>query len=172
MSSTIFLIGFMGSGKSFLGKQLAQYLEIEFFDLDDKFIQDKKLSINDFFEKFGEEKFRIEESILLKKVDITKKQVVSTGGGAPCFFDNMDWMNQNGKTIFLEASIDLLAHRLEKEKEHRPLLKELSPTQLHDFIAKRVEHRLPYYSKAQFCISFNQASEDNVLQKLIEIALK
>lgn len=172
MQSSIFLIGFMGSGKSFLGKELAKSLSIDFIDLDHSFVEQNGLSINEFFEQFGETAFREQESILLKNTDIKKKQVVSTGGGTPCFFDNMEWMNFNGTTIFLNASADLLVQRLDKEKMHRPLLKSLSYSQLGEFIEKKIEERLAFYNQAKYIINFEQNNEHTVLEKLIQIAQK
>lgn len=159
----------MGCGKSFLGQQLAKKLAVDFIDLDTYFVEKEGISINECFEKWGEATFRTKESQLLKNIDITKRQVVSTGGGTPCFFDNMDWMNRNGVTFFLNASIDLLAQRLEKEKVNRPLIKNLTTSQLYDFIAQKNTDRLPYYTQAKNCISFNQNDEYLVLEKLLEI---
>ena len=129
-----FLIGFMGSGKSFVGKRLAEKLNCDFVDLDDYLVEKEGLSIAEIFEKYDENYFREKESIYLSHFFDKKNIVLATGGGAPCFFDNMKKMCNNGITIYLYISPTLLFERLSKQKEQRPLLKGKTDDELRDFI--------------------------------------
>jgi shikimate kinase len=108
----IFLIGFMGCGKTTLGRKLASRLDYEFIDLDDIFEEKVGMTITEYFSAFGEDAFRKLESEVLKQTKYPENAVVSTGGGLPCFFDNMDWMNAHGKTIYIKLSPKTLANRL------------------------------------------------------------
>src|ERR1700759_1262658 len=105
----IFLIGFMGSGKTTLGRKLANHWGCEFIDLDHKLEQQVELSIAEYFSFFGEDSFRRLEAEVLRKTPYPKNAVVSTGGGLPCFFDNMDWMNAHGKTVYIKLEPKTLA---------------------------------------------------------------
>ena len=117
----IFLIGFMGSGKTTLGRKLASKMGYEFIDLDHKLEQQVELSIAEYFSFFGEDAFRKLESTVLKKTPYPENVIISTGGGLPCYFDNMDWMKANGKVVYIKLSPKTLADRLESGKEERPL---------------------------------------------------
>jgi shikimate kinase len=168
MSQTIFLVGFMGAGKSYVGQRLAQLLRCDFLDLDALFVTTEGMSINTFFETHGEKAFRGKESALLKNINVSKKQVVSTGGGTPCFLDNMQWMNQNGVTIYLNASIDLLLDRLNADKLQRPLLRQLQAEEFSQFIITKYQERQSFYSLAHHNISFDLASEHTILEKIMQ----
>jgi len=115
----IFLIGFMGSGKTTLGRKLASRMGYEFIDLDHKLEQQVELSIAEYFQLFGEDAFRQLESQVLKKTLYPDNAIISTGGGLPCFFDNMDWMKANGKSVYIKLNPKTLADRLETGKEER-----------------------------------------------------
>lgn len=144
----IFLIGFMGSGKSFTGKQLSRLLEIPFIDLDDYIEEQAGKSIKQIFETEGEHAFRDRERRALHDMIQYERAVIACGGGTPCFGDNMAWMNRNGLTVYLKAPVDLLARRLEPETAHRPLLKGLDADELRRFIRQRLRRRAPYYEQA------------------------
>jgi len=144
----IFLIGFMGSGKTTLGRKLAARMNYEFIDLDHKLEQQVELSIAEYFSFFGEDSFRKLEKEVLRKTQYPENVVVSTGGGLPCFFDNMDWMKANGKVVYLSLSPKTLADRLESGKEERPLLQDKHGEALVAFIEKKLEEREPFYSQA------------------------
>jgi len=144
----IFLIGFMGSGKTTLGRKLANHLGWEFIDLDHKLEQQVELSIAEYFSFFGEESFRKLEGEVLKKTLYPENAVISTGGGLPCFFDNMDWMNQHGKTVYIKLSPKTLADRLESGKEERPLLQEKHGDALIAFIEQKLSERESFYTQA------------------------
>lgn len=144
----IFLIGFMGCGKTTLGRKLANRLGYDFMDLDHILEAQEGMTIAQYFAKHGEDSFRKLESEVLKKTNYPEYAIVSTGGGLPCFFDNMDWMNAHGKTIYIKLSPKTLADRLEKEKEERPLLRQHHGEALVAFIADKLTEREPFYSKA------------------------
>jgi shikimate kinase len=144
----IFLIGFMGSGKTTLGRKLAAKMGYEFIDLDHKLERQVELSIAEYFTLFGEDAFRQLESEVLRKTMYPENAVVATGGGLPCYFDNMDWMNNNGRTIYIKLSPKTLADRLENSKEERPLLQEKQGDTLIAFIEQKLAEREDFYSKA------------------------
>jgi shikimate kinase len=143
----IFLIGFMGCGKTTLGRKLASQLGYEFMDLDHILEAQTGITIAEYFSKFGEEAFRKLESEVLKQTPYPANAVVSTGGGLPCFFDNMDWMNAHGKTIYIKLSPKTLADRLENEKDKRPVLHDHGDN-LVAFIESKLNERDKFYNHA------------------------
>lgn len=149
----IFLIGFMGSGKTTSGKRLATALNFKFFDLDHQLADVTGMSIPSYFEAHGEDAFRILERETLQTFHYPSDCVISTGGGTPCFFDNMEWMNENGLTVFINMPPLALAKRLEGGKQKRPLLKDLDQTGMIQFITEKLEDRLPFYNKARIIIN-------------------
>ncbi len=149
----IFLIGFMGSGKTTSGKRLSAALGVPFFDLDHQIAAATKLSIAEYFARFGEEAFRELERDTLQSYSYPENCVISTGGGSPCYFDNMDWMNSNGLTVFIDLPPLALVKRLEPGKHKRPLLKDLNETAMLRFITEKLTERLPYYNKARVIVN-------------------
>jgi shikimate kinase len=147
-SDLIFLIGFMGCGKTTLGRKLSSRLGYDFIDLDHAFEKQEGTTIAEFFSKFGEDTFRETESALLKQTTYPKHAVISTGGGLPCFFDNMEWMNARGKTIYIKLSPKTLADRLENEKHRRPVLNDRNEKELIDFIEEKLSERDKFYNQA------------------------
>lgn len=148
----IFLIGFMGSGKTTLGRKLASRMGYEFIDLDHKLEQQVELSIAEYFQLFGEDAFRELESEVLKKTLYPDNAIISTGGGLPCYFDNMDWMKTNGKSVYIKLSPKILADRLEAGKEERPLLQDKHGDALIDFIEQKLDEREKFYSQASIIV--------------------
>jgi shikimate kinase len=144
----IFLIGFMGSGKTTLGRKLAARMGCEFIDLDHKLEQQVELSIAEYFSIFGEDAFRRLESEVLKKTIYSGNAIISTGGGLPCYFDNMEWMKANGKVIYIKLSPKTLADRLETGKEERPLLQDKHGDDLVAFIEQKLSEREGFYAQA------------------------
>ncbi len=145
----VFLIGFMGCGKSYTGRHLAPLLGYEFVDMD-KWIEEKEgLTINAIFEQKGEEYFRQMERNYLQQLDTHKNLIISTGGGAPCFYDNMKVMNEKGITIYLNRAKNKVVERLIKGQHKRPLLAGLTPEQLADFYDDRLTARKSFYEQAQ-----------------------
>ena len=148
----IFLVGMPSSGKSTLGKKLARALNYRFVDLDKMIVRSEKMSINQIFAEKGEEYFRQIESALLKEIRANQWLVVATGGGAPCFFDNMDFITQTGLSVFLNVPAAELAGRILKHgQDDRPLLSGVD--QLEQELAKKYEVRLPHYSRADYMIT-------------------
>jgi shikimate kinase len=146
----IFLIGLPGSGKTTLGKQLAERLNTRFVDLDTEIEKSEGDSIALIFRRFGEDHFRKAESNELQKwVNVNEDFVMATGGGAPCFFDNMATMNQAGTTIFLDVPAKEIAKRISGQSANRPLLLNLSFEELKDKIEFLRSQRKPFYRKAK-----------------------
>jgi len=138
----------MGAGKSYIGKRLAERLDYDFMDLDDYLESKANRSISDIFEKEGEDYFRqLERQCLLETFDSSKK-IIATGGGTPCFFDNIDQINQHGLSIFLDIEIEVLLERLMEGQAHRPLLQNKSKEALKAFIVAKINQRRPFYESA------------------------
>lgn len=162
----IFLIGFMGCGKSTFGKKLAVKLGYDFIDLDHVLENEVGSNIGDYFASHGEAAFRALESKVLKEYNYPENCVVATGGGAPCYFDNMDWMNNNGTTLYIEMTPIALAKRLEKGKEKRPLLKDMNEEQLISFIESKLAERNPFYKRAALSIEGINLTPDKAVAQL------
>lgn len=147
--SLVFLIGFMGSGKTTNGRKLASFLKVDFIDLDEVFEQQNNKTIANYFTVFGEEKFRQAESELLKNMVYPTNAIISTGGGLPCFFDNLHWMKQHGMVVYLQVLPGVIAARLSKSKTERPLLQQKTGEELLQFITEKLAEREPFYLQAQ-----------------------
>jgi shikimate kinase len=160
----IYLIGFMGCGKSHWGKLLSRKLQIPYFDLDEQIVANEGRSINDIFEQEGEEYFRLKEKeVLYILTESHDDFVMACGGGTPCFFNNIDYMNRSGVSVWISSSIDSLFERLIKEKEKRPLIRELSDEQLFAYITKKYADRRIYYQQATVIID-----DEVTLEKLMD----
>jgi len=142
----------MGCGKSTKAKQLANLLECPVIDIDAVIVEQQDMSIADYFAANGEAAFRQLENETLKSFDYPDTCVVATGGGLPCYFDNMDWMNEHGITVYLEMTPPQLVSRLHN-REKRPLLKGMDDEQLLEFITSKLEERNPFYRKAKLTIN-------------------
>lgn len=149
----IFLLGFMGTGKTYWGAKWAAQNNMDFFDLDAEIEKSADLTIPQIFEQKGEAFFREKEQEVLKQFGNRQNFILSTGGGTPCFFDNIEWMNANGITIYLDTPVSILRERLVLEKAHRPLIKSLNDSELEDFIKQRLLQRSPFYSQARVTVS-------------------
>lgn len=145
----IYLVGFMGSGKSTLGRRLRREMGWEFVDLDDLFEQKFKTTIKQYFATLGEDAFRKAEKEVLKEVINKEKMIVATGGGTPCFFDNMEVMNQTGLTIYLKLSVDTLINRLSSGKHIRPLIAGKSGDELYNYIEEKLSERETFYNQSK-----------------------
>jgi len=161
----IFLLGMMGSGKSFWCKQLAKNLKYGGYDLDYLIETHEEKTIAEIFAEAGEAYFRKTEAEILRWFAEKKTFVLATGGGTPCFHDNMKWMNKHGITIWINESVDALVERLKPEKNHRPLIKNLSDDELHNFLTKKVEERKPFYSQAQIILEGKDINLKKMLGK-------
>lgn len=144
----IFLIGYMGAGKTTVGKELSEQLGLSFIDLDCYIEGRYHRTVGQLFVEKGEEAFRDIERRMLREVATFEDILVSTGGGVPCFFDNMEFMNGVGTTVYLKVSVDELTKRLEVCKNTRPVLNGRSGQELRKFISESLEKREPFYTKA------------------------
>lgn len=145
----IYLIGYMGAGKTTVGKKLAKSFDIGFIDLD-KFIESKyHKTVPEIFAEWGESEFRLIEQKSLKEVSEIENVVISTGGGAPCFFDNIGLMNRTGITVYIHAEPEELAARLRASKTVRPMVSGKSGEELTPFIASHLLEREKFYKQAQ-----------------------
>ena len=148
----IILIGYMGAGKTTVGKALSKELGIIFYDLDWYIESRMRKSVAQIFAERGEEGFRKIEYNMLHEVAEFEDVIISCGGGTPCFFDNMDYLNQQGQVVYLKADPEVLYKHLLMGKVERPLLKNKTPEELIVFIREQLEKRESYYSKARYTL--------------------
>ncbi|MBO4462785.1 MAG: shikimate kinase [Prevotella sp.] len=146
----IILIGYMGAGKTTVGRALAKELGLDFYDLDWYIENRRRKKIPQIFSEEGEEGFRRIEYNMLHEVAEFENVVLSCGGGTPCFFDNIDYMNQQAKVVYLRCSPEVLHAHLLMGKTERPLLKGKSSEELVSFIKEQLNVREPFYNKAHY----------------------
>jgi len=159
----IYLIGYMASGKSKVGSDLAEMLGYSFSDLDDLFEEKYRISIYDFFFKYGESNFRRIEHDILRETHQMNRSIISTGGGTPCFFDNMNFIRNSGYSVYLRWSIKELVFRLQKVRRKRPLLEEFEGKDLFKSVAKHLEEREVFYNQADYVYDAETNNLDNVV---------
>lgn len=165
----ISLVGYMGSGKSHISKILSEKINFKLIDLDKEISRRNKLTIPEIFEKKGEIYFRKLEREILEEILATEENIVlSLGGGTPVYYNNMEIINHNSKSVFLRTSINTLIERISKQKEKRPLIANISDENLPEFIAKHLFERNVFYSKAQFQISTDFKEPEEIMNKIIE----
>jgi shikimate kinase len=158
----IYLVGFMGSGKTHIGKLLAKRIGYDFVDMDEYFEMNQAQSVATFFELSGESRFReLEKEYLLHSAD-WENTVVATGGGCPCFFDNMSWMNDKGITIYLKLEPKDLFERLVSGSSKRPLLQNKTRDGLKSFIEEKLNERSPFYNQAKLTINNGQNAKKSI----------
>lgn len=167
----ISLVGYMGSGKSTVGKLLADALGYDFIDLDDEITRINGQSIEQIFKVKGEIKFRKIEHEVLKSVLNIDNLVLALGGGTPVYYNNMDLINENSVSFYLRMNPVELSERLIKEKEHRPLIKHLNDEDLIEFIAKHLFERNLFYDRAKYTLS-GAGEAVQVKDKIIGLLLK
>ncbi len=148
----------MGTGKSHWGKQWAEEFKMEFFDIDSLIEKEEQASVVDIFEKAGEDYFRVKEASVLRDLLKYEDCIISCGGGAPCFYDNMSLMNQSGTTIYLTATSQYILEKVLLEKEKRPIIKHINEAELLFFIEQKLKERSPFYNQAK--ISLNAETLD------------
>jgi shikimate kinase len=158
----VFLIGFMGSGKSYVGKRLAGRLGWHFLDADHFLEQREKTTIGALFQEHGEAHFRQVEANALRELPSMERLIIATGGGAPCFHDNINWMKNNGIVVYLKAETPVLVQRLKREVAHRPILAGKNEDTLHEFIETRMLDRAAFYEQAHIICEQKTGKEDLV----------
>ena len=152
----IIIIGYMGAGKTTVGKALSKETGLPFYDLDWYIESRMRKSVSQLFAERGEEGFRKIEHAMLHEVAEFENVIISCGGGTPCFFDNMDYLNGQGHTVYLKAEPEVLCYHLLLGKGVRPLLQGKTPEQLLDFITEQLTWREPFYSKARHILDVNK----------------
>ena len=164
----LFLIGYMGAGKTTAGRLLAKKINYSFIDVD-CFIENRyRQTIAEIFEEKGEAGFREIEHRVLLEISSYEKVVVSTGGGLPCFFDNMELMNQMGITIYLKNNRNELIKRLISKNQKRPLIKGKTPEELRIFIETSLNEREPFYNRARFIFEVKSCSTKQEMNQWVE----
>ena len=156
----IFLLGFMGTGKTAWGSRWSQRFNMPFIDLDELIEQDTGKSVVDIFEKDGEDFFRVKEAELLRNKCIADGHIIACGGGTPCFYDNMQWMNEQGFTVCLTASAPYILKNVLEEKEKRPLVKNINEAELLFFIEQKLKERVSFYNMAKLVLDAENLQED------------
>ncbi|KPE50006.1 shikimate kinase [Chryseobacterium indologenes] len=165
----ISLIGYMGCGKSHVSKILSEKINFRLIDLDKEISRRNKLTIPEIFEKKGEIYFRKLERETLEEILATEENIVlSLGGGTPVYYNNMEIINHNSKSVFLRASVATLSERLSKQKEKRPLIAHISDEDLPEFIAKHLFERNIFYNKAQFSVITDSRTPEDIVNEITE----
>ncbi|WP_185862871.1 shikimate kinase [Blattabacterium cuenoti] len=163
------LIGYMGSGKTSIGKILSRELKLDFYDLDAILVEEQKDSIYNIFKKIGENHFREIEHLMVKRFLKThQKYILSVGGGTPCYHNNMDLLNKFSKTFYLKTQSYILFKRLYKEKETRPLIAHLSKKELFQFIIQHLSKRIFFYEKSYKKIEVTGKSKCQIVQEILK----
>lgn len=167
MKTSLFLIGFMGSGKSTIGRMLAAPLGLPFIDLDHYLEQQQGQTVPALFESLGEEAFRALEREALHALAQSSPSIIATGGGAPCYFDNMAYMKTKGKTVYLKASPEELSLRLKPELGNRPLLEGQTKETLPRFISQLLAKRSPFYDQADIVVLTDGQTKQDVVRRCL-----
>lgn len=164
----VVLLGYMGSGKSTVGKQLAKELNLKFYDLDSLIETHQKMMVRDIFEEHGEIFFRKLESQVLQNTLKTKNEMIlALGGGTPCYANNMELLKRPGVTsIYLRLSVSELVERLFLERESRPLIKNIPEAELPEFIGKHLFERNMFYNQSDFVVDCNSKEVATVVEEI------
>ncbi len=165
----ISILGYMGSGKSTIGRQLANQIGLDFVDLDQKIEKDQNKSISELFSTQGHIKFRKIEKHTLDKILIENENfVLALGGGTPAYYDNIDVINQHSISIYLRVQLPTLIERLNLQKENRPMISHLDPDDMPEFVAKHFFERKVFYENAQLIIDVRQKTENEIVEEIIQ----
>ncbi|HXA02000.1 MAG TPA: shikimate kinase [Cytophagaceae bacterium] len=168
----LFLIGLPGSGKSTLGKDLSEKLNYPLIDTDDVICKKEGCSIEEIFANKGEDYFRKIESNILKEVIQTNNAIISTGGGTPCFFDNMEVINQNGLSVFLNIPLkDITKRLLESVEKNRPLIQGKNPEQVQKFLMEKLKERISFYNQANIEFTDSLVTADMIIEEILRRGL-
>lgn len=166
----IYLVGFMGSGKSTLGQRIASTFQVSCFDTDRVIESQAGMTISEIFNTRGEDYFRHLETDVLKQTAFYDKSIIATGGGMPCFNDNMRWMKEKGITMFLDWPEHIITRQLLKERASRPLIAHLTDTDAQSKIKDLLQLRKPIYEQA--AITLEMQGDEELDYKLLEKACK
>ena len=164
----IIIIGYMGAGKTTLGKALSRETGMPFYDLDWYIESRMHKTVKELFDAHGEEGFRKIEHNLLHEVAEFEHVIISCGGGTPCFFDNIDYMNQQGETVYLKATPDVLHGHLKMGRTVRPLLLDKTPDEVKAFIQEQLALREPFYAKAKHTLDVNLMDNYEKIKTYVE----
>lgn len=167
MTDRIILIGYMGAGKTTVGRALARALHMPFYDLDWYIEQRMHRSVRQIFDERGEEGFRNVERNMLHEVAEFNRVVLSCGGGTPCFFDNIDYLNRQGATVYLKATPDVLFSHLHMGRNVRPLLLGKTPDEVRHFISEQLAEREDFYTKAHYTVDISLLDNHKKVQDTI-----
>ena len=163
----IFLVGFMGAGKSVIGHRLAKSLKLSFYDLDEEIESHYKMSVAAIFQKYDETCFRKLETSVLESFSSKDNFVLSCGGGTPCFCENMAFMNSIGTTIYIKLSAEELASRISSSYHKRPLTEGKSDAELSDYVAATLKAREAFYAKSKITIDATGTDKDALTEKIV-----
>ena len=166
----IFLVGFMGSGKSFLGKLWGENYSIPFYDLDTLIEEEERKLVEQIFELFGEDYFREREAAVLRNTDRFENCIIACGGGAPCFFDNMQWMNKNGVTVFLNEDEEIICKNLKTDSKVRPVLNSSDEETLEKVIHLKLKSRMEFYNQSNIVLQTEELNQEGFVTVLEYIA--
>ncbi len=161
----LFLIGLLGSGKSVLGKKISRSVQLPFIDLDEVIETQQGMKITEIFSAKGEEYFRTIEAVALREQSEAKEFVMATGGGTPCFHNNMSFINEMGISIFLDTPVQEIVKRLDEvQKKSRPLLESVPDEKIEQTLEKMLENRLPFYEQSHFIVNGTTVTAWDILQ--------
>ena len=164
----VIIIGYMGSGKTTLGRALSRSLQLPFYDLDWYIETRMYRTVSQLFAERGEEGFRKVERNMLHEVAEFENVIISCGGGTPCFFDNMDYLNAQGDTVYLKASPEVLCAHLKMARTERPLIKGKEEGELKLFIEEQLQLREPFYSRARYMLNVDVLDNRDKIQQSVE----
>ena len=167
MAEVVTLLGYMGSGKSTYGRVLSDKLGYNFIDLDDYIVKDTGMTISNIFETKGEKWFRDKETEVLKELIKKENLILSLGGGTPVYNNNIDIINRETKSVYLNASVDTLFLYLQHQKSKRPIISDLSDLELKDFISKHLSDRVPFYSLAKISVVTDNKTISEIVEELL-----
>ena len=175
INQPIILMGYMGSGKTSIGKKISKILNVNFFDLDELIEKKYNKSVKNIFNDFGEIQFRKKEREVLEKILCKKKLfVLSLGGGTPCYFDNIDLIDEKTDlTFFLRPNIKQLSKKLFDKKSKRPLIKDVkTEKKMIEFVSKHMLERINYYKMAKYHVTYDLNDKMDACKKIIGILNK
>ena len=162
----------MGAGKTTVGRELSRQMGLPFYDLDWYITSRMRKTVKEIFDQQGEEGFRRIERNMLHEVAEFENVIISCGGGTPCFYDNMEYMNAQGDTVYLKATPEVLYRHLQMGRSVRPLLLNKTPDEVRSFVKEQLTQREPFYSKARYTLDVNLMDNLSKIQMTIKSLMK